>query len=1137
MPNVIPPAPNAANMGKFIETPVSTYTGLPEIGVPIWTVEAGGYKLPISVNYHSGGIKLAEIASWVGLGWNLNAGGMITRSAVGPPDETLNYGYLDFKKGHSRFDDSDISFANGAAVGNFDTQPDIFYYNFGNYSGRFVFNDQGDVVTTPEKKIKIKRGNRATFNFNDLGSGIGLSAPSIADWEITTEDGIKYTFSACERTESLSLILDDPNASPPGQQNYVSSWYLTSITLLNGSTISFTYSDYIYNYDLSLSKEKYTAIPGVPSGSHASPTTSSRQYIGGKRLSTIEYAGGKVRFIPTAASRADLIGDYALDKIVVENTAGQVIKQWQFQYQYLIGNTLVPPNQVSVDNSEKNWYIEKVSYHYAPAFSRRLMLTKIVEQDKNGQGINNGYGFDYHHDLGLANRCFPLMDHWGYANQPEAIGPQDVKIIAVKDSQTSQLSYVVDGKAPVINYAKQGTLNMVTYPTGGTARYEYEANECNFNIPGMNLAVSHQDAVALSISHSSYNHFDYDHDYVTRTWKNQTNKHFYVDFSVNTLPGQNINTTVKIQNMPYTVEETIGYYIVNVNDDNPQHALWLGVHDGSYPISLPNGNYRLYTYVSNSLLQHPESPSYTILYSAYITGWDIVYDNRISPNTYPSGGLRVKQTTLKDLNSTLINKYTYKNVDGESSGYAVSFPSYFYYYGEQDQSGGGSGDLFYLVFSSSSCYPLSTTQGVYAGYNFVTRQQTDTLGNALGKTEYSYSSPKSDPDLYPTTPYGLDFYTSRNTVLGSGGFGQPRSFPYGGTYIQTIENAGLTTNKMPFAPTDNRDWLRGVLISQIDYKVQNGNYYPVKKLSNYYSKIFNTPVKGHKYKIYYPQGPGVSVGIVHNEYSISSGHRQLDSTLIEDFSSPQVIKSLEKFEYNASNLLPSKTSVQLSDSSVKKVINRYPQDMVSLSRDPNGTYQQMIADNIITPIIEEVRYKSNGVTDSQISLMRTNYNKYYSHLYLPGTIEIQSSALNPVETRLRYYAYDSQGNPQSVSLENGVKVCYVWSYNGQYPIAEIKNADYSSVVSALGGEAAVATFSAKPSPITTEVNSFLANLRTSLPNAQVTTFMYEPLVGLVSQTDAKGQTTYYEYDEFQRLKNVKDQNGNILKNNVYHYKP
>jgi YD repeat-containing protein len=40
---------------------------------------------------------------------------------------------------------------------------------------------------------------------------------------------------------------------------------------------------------------------------------------------------------------------------------------------------------------------------------------------------------------------------------------------------------------------------------------------------------------------------------------------------------------------------------------------------------------------------------------------------------------------------------------------------------------------------------------------------------------------------------------------------------------------------------------------------------------------------------------------------------------------------------------------------------------------------------------------------------------------------------------------------------------------------------------------------------------------------------------MTSATDAKGMTTYYEYDGYQRLMNIKDQQGNIIKQIDYHY--
>ena len=77
--SVIPPTPEAAALIRFVEYPVSYYTGVPEISVPLYTVKSREISFPVSLNYHASGIKVEDVSGFVGLGWSLNAGGVVSR--------------------------------------------------------------------------------------------------------------------------------------------------------------------------------------------------------------------------------------------------------------------------------------------------------------------------------------------------------------------------------------------------------------------------------------------------------------------------------------------------------------------------------------------------------------------------------------------------------------------------------------------------------------------------------------------------------------------------------------------------------------------------------------------------------------------------------------------------------------------------------------------------------------------------------------------------------------------------------------------------------------------------------------------------------------------------------------------------
>src|SRR5882762_4897436 len=75
-------APTAASLGKYADIPVSYHTGIPSIGIDMYTIKEGPLKVPVGLSYHAGGLKVQEQAGWVGAGWSLNINGVITRGSI-----------------------------------------------------------------------------------------------------------------------------------------------------------------------------------------------------------------------------------------------------------------------------------------------------------------------------------------------------------------------------------------------------------------------------------------------------------------------------------------------------------------------------------------------------------------------------------------------------------------------------------------------------------------------------------------------------------------------------------------------------------------------------------------------------------------------------------------------------------------------------------------------------------------------------------------------------------------------------------------------------------------------------------------------------------------------------------------------
>ena len=83
LPDITFKSPKAASMQKFGDYPVSLFTGLVDITVPVYEIDINGIKVPIEFKYHASGIKYDDTSLELGLGWSFMAGGLISHQVRG----------------------------------------------------------------------------------------------------------------------------------------------------------------------------------------------------------------------------------------------------------------------------------------------------------------------------------------------------------------------------------------------------------------------------------------------------------------------------------------------------------------------------------------------------------------------------------------------------------------------------------------------------------------------------------------------------------------------------------------------------------------------------------------------------------------------------------------------------------------------------------------------------------------------------------------------------------------------------------------------------------------------------------------------------------------------------------------------
>ncbi len=257
-------------------------------------------------------------------------------------------------------------------------------------------------------------------------------------------------------------------------------------------------------------------------------------------------------------------------------------------------------------------------------------------------------------------------------------------------------------------------------------------------------------------------------------------------------------------------------------------------------------------------------------------------------------------------------------------------------------------------------------------------------------------------------------------------------------------------------------------------------------------------------------------------YSVISYRRYADLPVEEKTVTNKNLESIvsaKSYVYDNYNNLTEELFETSTIGGILKTTYKYPYHFSS------SIYQDMVIKNLITPVIEKIESKNNV----QLTLLRTNFDYFNSNnILVPKSIQLQIGT-EAIQTKKLFHRYDLIGNVLEEQIPDGSKEVLLWGYKNQYMVARIKNSDYTTIAPLLSQS--ILNNPTSDQQLITIFN----DLRTSLPNAFITSNTYRPLVGMTSETDSKRLTTYYDYDTFGRLEYVKDFNKNILKKHVYNY--
>ncbi|MEM9648294.1 MAG: RHS repeat domain-containing protein [Bacteroidota bacterium] len=1194
---IIPQSPQVASLGKFGDIPMNKYNGTANINIPIHTIELDGLAIPLTLSYNTSGIRVEQEASWVGLGWNLSEGMVITREVNGFDDiyefdannstaEGWIYSqdYLEPQSGNGfqhRITGSSLNAIRADMVANHpsDMEPDLYSLSTPNGSCKFYL---------PKKGIDDTVLHGRTIGLRDFIVDFVIASKTFV---VTDPKGFVYNFTEKEYSTGFSSWQASPSNTqrsnaltgipdwPTNQtRNIISAWKVSKITSPYNREIEIDYtSGYHLSYPHFFERFDLGVTPFLVSNETV-PITSlnnvsaSMNAFHTQNLTEIRVRKGpnpsdvlsSVRFIHSN-ERNDLLTENAFKSLSGNTSWNSGLNLANYSAKRLNSLEVMDLNGTVVKTVLFNY-----SYFNNGATDVKLLRLKLDNVVINDEK----YLFTYNDPNNLPAKDTNAVDFWGFYNgiqtNTHKVPSSNRFFLTLKgtpnNDQEFEKFYKVLGanRSSDPNYSSIGVLNRVIYPTGGMTEYEYESNSVTLLRPGYNPSF-YSDGQPDKSGINSSEGYNYRYQYLKLA---QDPTYSFFDYSDCSVASSSVNT----RGATFQVTDTqlcsgrlsnvkIGA-ILNVSGDFQSNtpsgrAVWLENQDTNEEITVfYYDNHFSPTTTSVSLEKDLTLPigTYKLRFkewvgfqpyalanvSASATVWQ---QNNPLPDvfeTFRVGGLRVRRITNREVDGTFLSarEFDYTQLDDlgnvGSSGrlmndlvYTSKGNNFFDYTPEVYDA-----NNTVSFWSDNKLRSNPAASGSHIGYSRVIERYVDSGGTSNGSVVTLFSNRPNIPTTWniSCTPqiFGLlscSNYSCWDNLEDNPCFNIDQNISYSVYYddvyilgalpISHEHSNGSVLEETVFDANGNA--IHKTENEYLDYKVGGSSvtYYPIMFWSGGPSGNFSVTkpyqkIEGDQFK---------------------KGQRHvLKQRTITDYQSGGSISSSTEYFYGALHNGLVKTININSSKDTLTTKAYYPEDLAS-----EPFMDQLINLNRKSDVIKTEVFRHNLGEPSQklVNYQSTEYGNSsgVNNMVLPQNIYTKKSA-DQINDDLRqvYEKYDSYGNLLQYRSDSGPSISFIWGYNGQYPVAKIENATRTDVETVLNE---VANFDTGSGALTEQEES---TLRNGLSQAMVTTYRFDPQVGVTQITDPKGQKTHFTYDTNNRLKEVRDHNNHLVTDYDYSYK-